>query len=188
MIIGLTRVRNESLILQDFLDHMSQFVDGIIGFDDASEDDTRLILHNHPRVIDVIHNDVWGNPYYVQASQRQRLIVAAQVFKPTWLFYADADERFDGDIRSFLKTAKDVDGIRISLFDAYMTPDDNEPYQKGWPLFNFRKWFGPEKRDILMIWKNNPAVHISGGGGRAPFVLETSSRNFTVNITGNPSP
>ena len=39
-IIGLIRIRNESLILKDTLDHFSKFVDGIIIFDDHSFDNS----------------------------------------------------------------------------------------------------------------------------------------------------
>ena len=48
LIIGITRVRNESLILRDTLDHISNYVDAIIAYDDASTDQTLDILINHP--------------------------------------------------------------------------------------------------------------------------------------------
>jgi hypothetical protein len=39
-VIGLVRERNEALILKDTLDHLSQYVDGIVVYDDASTDNS----------------------------------------------------------------------------------------------------------------------------------------------------
>lgn len=50
LLIGLTRVRNESLVLQDTLDYVGEHVDAIVAYDDASTDDTPDILQNHPKV------------------------------------------------------------------------------------------------------------------------------------------
>ena len=171
-IIGLIRERNESLILKDTLDHLSQFVDGIILFDDASTDNSLDIARHHPFIIKIIANKRWQNNYreLEETKHRQLLLEAAQEYHPEWLFYMDADERFEGKIREFLLSCdKKIDGIRISLFDAYMTPEDYEPYYGG-ELFNFRKYFGPEKREILMIWRNKPQIKFKGLDAREPVV------------------
>jgi len=39
-LIGITRVRNETLILQDALDYVGKHVDAIVAYDDASTDRT----------------------------------------------------------------------------------------------------------------------------------------------------
>ena len=49
-LVGLTRVRNEALLLPDTLDYLSAHVDAIVGYDDASTDDTVEILKHHPKV------------------------------------------------------------------------------------------------------------------------------------------
>jgi hypothetical protein len=79
-----------------------------------------------------------------------------------WMFCFDADERVTGDLRGFLggPGAGDCDGVRIRLFDAYMTPDDHAPYQPNRELLGFRRFFGPEQRDILMLWRNRPEVSL----------------------------
>ncbi|WP_081841392.1 glycosyltransferase family 2 protein [Alicyclobacillus macrosporangiidus] len=171
-IIGLMRVRNEELIILDSLDHLSAIVDGIIVLDDASNDSTPRLARRHPAVLDVIETRRWRyNRLEEETRHRQLLLEAAQAYRPDWLFYADCDERFEGDIREFLlsKEAESIDGIRISLFDAYMTPDDCQPYRGG-PLFGFRVYFGRECRNILMIWKNNDRVKFVGTDAREPVV------------------
>ena len=47
-LIGITRVRNEALILGDTLDFVGRHVDAIIAYDDASTDRTLDLLRSHP--------------------------------------------------------------------------------------------------------------------------------------------
>jgi hypothetical protein len=73
----------------------------------------------------------------------------------------DADERIEGDIRKFMlenTKNKAIAGIRLALYDAYMTKDDNQPYVGG-KLYDFRKHFGQERRDIMMAWKNKRGIY-----------------------------
>jgi glycosyltransferase involved in cell wall biosynthesis len=172
-LLGLIRMRNESLILEDTLDHVSHYADGLIIFDDASSDNSVEIAERHPKVLEVLKNTYW-KPERLEEETRHRqiLLEAAQKHRPEWLFYSDCDERFIGNVREFLSSdeASTIDGVRISLFDAYMTPDDYRPYTSGRTLLNFRKYFGPERRDILMLWKNQPAVRFLGVDAREPMV------------------
>ena len=76
------------------------------------------------------------------------------------MFCFDADERVTGDLRGFMQGLRvgNCDGIRVQLFDAYMTPEDCAPYRPNQELLNFRRYFGPEQRDILMLWRNRPQI------------------------------
>ncbi|UPT90368.1 hypothetical protein HAP41_0000016380 [Bradyrhizobium barranii subsp. apii] len=87
-----------------------------------------------------------------------------------WIFCFDADERVTGNLREFIETAhsSECDGVRVQLFDSYMTPDDHEPYQTDRELLGFRRFFGPERRDILMLWRNRPEVIFAERQGREP--------------------
>src|SRR5215204_1499592 len=148
LLIGLIRMRDENLILQDTLDHLAQFCDGLILFDDVSSDESVEIAEKHPKVYQVVRNKFWSpNRLEEETRHRQVLLEAAQSYNPEWIFYSDCDERFVGDVRQFLSSQESigVDGIRISLFDAYMTEDDCAPYVSGRQLLNFRKYFGPER-------------------------------------------
>lgn len=181
-IIGMLRMRNEALILKDTLDHLSTIVDGIVIYDDCSTDDSVKIALNHPLVLKVCKNASWrpeGRAWEESAS-RQKLYQMARRYKPIWIMYSDADERFEGDIRGYLlsSNSEGVDGIRISLYDAYMTHSDHKPFKKGSKLYNFRKYFGKEKRDILMIWRNNSRVYFNRPDAREPVGVKNIETKF----------
>lgn len=166
------RERNEELLLKDSLDHLAQFVDAIVVFDDASTDNSVEIAKAHPVVIEVIQNKKWRKKHRVweETANRRKLYKRARSYHPEWFFYSDADERFEGDIRDYLLSGcpEEVMAIRVNLFDAYITANDRNPYEKGVELLNFRKFFGPEKRDIIMIWRNKKPINYIRQDAREP--------------------
>lgn len=185
LLLGITRVRNESLLLPDTLAHVSEHVDAIVAYDDASTDTTLEMLQQHPKVAIVIQNTIWEStaPERLTAETRHRgllLRVARANMKFEWAYCFDADERIVGDVRGFLTSpmAANCDGLRVQLFDAYMTTDDQTPYAQGQRLLNFRRFFGPERRDILMLWRNNFHVRYKGQDAREPTGVEKAIVQF----------
>lgn len=184
-LLALLRVRNEELILQDTLDHLQTFCDGVICYDDASTDRTFAILKNHPAVWGVVRNYHWKRTIQerleCETQDRLSIMEMATEFQPEWLMCVDADERFVGDIRGFLNSsaASAIDAVRIQLFDAYMTREDQAPYRKGDTLLNFRKFFGPEQRNILMLWRSSPDITYRGLDAREPTVLKENPQIIT---------
>jgi len=179
LLIGVTRIRNEALILRDTLDYVGKHVDAIIAYDDASTDRTLEILRGHPKVALIVANQSWEEDINARriAEGRHRgllLQTAREHLQFDWMFCFDADERVTGDLRGFAERQRDTDydGVRIQLFDAYMTPDDNAPYQPGRELLGFRRFFGPERRDILMLWKNRSEVIFTEHHAREPGGIE----------------
>jgi hypothetical protein len=83
-------------------------------------------------------------------------------------------ERVTGDLRGFIEGthSSDYDAVRVQLFDAYMTPGDHAPYQADRKLLGFRRFFGPERRDILMLWRNRLEVIFAKHHGREPGGVE----------------
>src|SRR5690242_600760 len=74
-IIGILRVRNEELLLEDTLKHLSTFVDGFVIYDDCSEDDTVSIALKHPKVFEVIVGKKWlGNVRAWEETANRRLL------------------------------------------------------------------------------------------------------------------
>lgn len=184
-LLVLLRVRNEELILSDTLDHLAGFADAICVYEDASTDATREMLRNHPKVAMIVQNDVWqpGTDNRLLSETRHRgmlLQEARRRWDFRWCMCCDADERYVGPLRELVTASVEgaPDAIRIQLFDAYMTPDDCAPYRSGMPLLNFRRAFGPERRDILMLWQNSAAAHYAGLDAREPIVPGSTEARF----------
>jgi glycosyltransferase involved in cell wall biosynthesis len=178
-LIGITRVRNEALVLQDALNYVGKQVDAIVAYDDASTDQTLEILSQHPKVALIVANRLWEADIEARrlAEGRHRellLQTAREQLQFEWMFCFDPDERVTGDLRGFMEEthSSDYDGVRVQLFDAYMTPGDHAPYQAGRELLGFRRFFGPERRDILMLWRNRLEVVYAEHHGREPGGVE----------------
>src|SRR4249919_3950674 len=124
-LIGITRVRNEALILGDTLDFVGRHVDAIIAYDDASTDQTLELLRSHPKVALILANGTWETDVKArrEAEHRHRQLLlqcAREQLLFDWMFCFDADERITGELRGFASgpRAESCDGVSIQLFDA----------------------------------------------------------------------
>lgn len=157
-IIGITKVRNESLIMQETLDHWAKVcTGGIYVYDDVSTDDTVKICLAHPAVKDVITSEFW-DPDRERAEWRNRQSVLSRAQQDAglddWFVYFDADERYYSfEYASFFD--KKVDAIACKLFDIYITPEDVDRH------YLEREWVGPEFRTITMFFRNSPKLSYS---------------------------
>jgi len=152
-IIGLTRVRNEAAIIKDTLDYYAPYCNlGILVFDDASEDETVKICSDHPAVNEVFENKEWKpNRTEEEYKNRQTLLEMAQKYNADWIIYFDADERIDFSFWDQMYWAP-YDAIMMKLFDFYITESDVDKDYKH------REFCGSEYREIVMMFKNNPAL------------------------------
>jgi glycosyltransferase involved in cell wall biosynthesis len=178
-LVAITRLRNEALILPDTLDYLGDHVDAIVAYDDASTDDSVDILRKHPKVALIVANQAWEKDVaarkLAEGRHRGLLLDMARAELPhDWMFCFDPDERVTGDLRGCVAglSADDCDAVRVRLFDAYITPDDREPYRPDRALLDFRRYYGPEQRDILMFWRNRPEIGFAEGHGRTPGGIE----------------
>lgn len=157
-IIGLTRVRNEEAIIRETLDHMSTFCDLIFVYDDYSTDKTPDICNQHPQVAHVILGQSWDkNRKRAEFENRKHLLNAATAWAEDddWFVYMDADERIEFPWETLKELPATVIGIRMKLFDFYITPGDvNKHYSE-------RRFCGPEYRNILMAFRNLPTLDYS---------------------------
>ena len=149
-IIGLTRVRNESEIILDTLEHMGEFCDVIYVYDDLSTDNTIELCESHPKVRKVIRGTNWDRDRARAEFQNRQTIFkyALEDYKPNnddWFIYMDADERIEFDF-NMLKDPT-IGGVKMKLFDFYITEEDKHLDYKN------RKWMGPEYRIILFMFK-----------------------------------
>ena len=163
--VNVTRVRNEALLLPDTLEYLARHVDAIVAYDDASTDETVDILRRHAKVALIVANGAWEQDVAARkrAEGRHRglLLEMARAELPhDWMLCFDPDERITANLRGFLSGLgdDDCDAVRVKLFDAYMTEDDHAPYRSGRELLDFRRFYGPEQRDILMLWRNRPQI------------------------------
>lgn len=174
-LVVIMRIRNEEMILEDTLDHISNFADCICVYDDCSNDSTLDILKSNKKVFLIIKNNKWreGFDNRLLSETRHRgllLNIANQYLQFKWCMCCDADERYIGNIRGLVELVPENQpgGIRFQLFDAYMTPGNDHAYQRGDRLEGFRKYFGPECRNILMLWQNKKEVVYQGLDAREP--------------------
>lgn len=178
-VIGITRIRNEELIILDTLKHLAEVVDKIIVLDDDSSDKTVEIVKKNPKVIEILRNTNWErNRIYEETHHRALLLERARLYDPEWIFYFDADERFELTKEQILGLPEEIDGVKIRLFDAYITQNDKQPYGNNQELYNFRKYFGPEYRDILMLFRNKDYISFEGLDSREPVGCKNLSNKF----------
>lgn len=153
-IIGLIKVRNESRIIQDTLDHWAKYcTDGIYVYDDVSTDNTVQICKTHPAVRAVIEGTFW-DPDREKAEwfNRQMVLTKAQqnATRDTWFVYFDADEFIYNFEDYALFQHPQIQAIACRLYDFYITPEDqNKPYKE-------RQYIGPEFRTIPFFFRNSP--------------------------------
>lgn len=160
-IIGITRVRNEALIIEDTLRHALQTADRVILYDDCSTDDTVEIAGGFDRV-EIIRGDEWRADRPAEETRHRALLLArAQQAGAAWCWCFDADERLVGDLPDLT-----ADAYRFRLFDGYLAEGYDKPYESG-PLALLPRLWGPEYRDILMLFRANRAV-FRGRDAREP--------------------
>lgn len=156
MITGLTRVRNESLIIEDTLEHFLGLCDQIILYDDASTDHTVNIAKTFGERVVVIKQNKWlTDREHEETRHRAYLLYAAKMRHADWCLYFDADERIVGQLPVL---GGQVSGFRFKLFDGYMTPEFQEDYTGG-RLIDLPRMWGPERRDIAMLFRASCAEY-----------------------------
>lgn len=152
-LIGITRVRNESGIIQRTLDHVANFVDEIHVYDDGSDDLTPQICKAHPTVTHVDSDNWWDpSPKGRALAEGHRQIVYETAVKAgaDWVYCFDADEYID--IEDVKALDFQADSYYFNLFDFYITPEDVD--KQFWQ----RKWMGREYRKIYMMFKVTPKL------------------------------
>jgi len=152
-IIGLTKIRNEELIIKETLDHWGRICPGgLYVYDDDSTDDTVQICRDHPSVKALIEGQTWDvDRERAEWMNRQKVLERAQrdAGPDDWFIYFDADERLFFDEWKLLFTP-DIKAIACQLYDVYITPEDVDE-----PDHNRRQFVGPEYRTIVFFFRNS---------------------------------
>ena len=172
-IIGITRLRNESPIINNTLDHAGKFCDEIFVYDDCSTDNTARICGAHPKVKGVILGERWESEPSARALaegiHRQKLYRAALDFGADWVYCFDGDDYAEWENLDFK-----ADCYYLRNFDYYITPNDIEtPYLD-------RKWIGPEYRDVPVLFRSNSSIRFTNRvpKGHGPPVFGGYNRHY----------
>jgi glycosyltransferase involved in cell wall biosynthesis len=176
MKIGITRVRNEEVIIGSTLNLLKNHLDGVIVYDDYSTDSTYEICKSDPFVLDIISSDRWeSDPQKrMKLESIHRNIIyntAVNNYNPDWVLYFDGDEHIYFD---------DIDWASnhsyfFRLFDVYITPEDVNKH------FLDREYIGCEYRDIPMLFRPNKNVYFYN---RLPYQINTPRMGGTVKHFG----
>lgn len=155
-IVGMTKIRNESLIINDTLDKWGETcTGGIIVLDELSDDNTDEICRQHDSVIDVIFPKTWDHDREkAEWFNRQMLLDRAmhEADDNTWFVYFDADEHLYDFTDWDMFNSPHIKAIACRLFDFYITPEDiNFRYDE-------RQWIGPEFRTIDFFFRKQPGL------------------------------
>lgn len=162
MLVGITRVRNESLIIADTIAHYLGWCEHIILYDDDSTDDTvRIAQDVGGDRITIVRGSPWRQDRRPEETRHRGIVLElAREMGADWCMCFDADERLVGQLPD-LK----ADGYTFRLFDGYLT-EGAEPYTDG-PLADLPRMWGPEYRDILILFRV-AASRFVGHGNRCP--------------------
>ena len=99
-IAGVMQLRNEAFYLEGCLDHLKDYVHGIIALDDGSEDDTLAILSRQTKVLACIQKPPQQPHVWNELENRTLLLQRARQLGFDWVLCCDADERYE---TAFLK-------------------------------------------------------------------------------------
>jgi hypothetical protein len=99
------QVRDEARYLKGCLDHVRDYVDGIIALDDGSTDATAQILGSEQKLLDLLVNPASDAHVWRERDNKTRLLRRARELGMDWVICCDADERYE---TLFLKSLRSI--------------------------------------------------------------------------------
>lgn len=181
-IIALVQVKNEIRHLPEVLLHLDSCCDGIILLDDDSTDGSfdaamsEKLLLKVQKGTDSIFDDL---------LLRNLLLKLAAFFRSDWLFFFDADERFDPRYADLYSIAGQTDADTISFHFVHLW-DGEDHYRKDFPgnasgVFIYPRMF---RHYGFMQIHSNQKIHFPA----TPFQRKTTAAPVLVRHFGNIDP
>jgi glycosyltransferase involved in cell wall biosynthesis len=150
-IIALIQVKNEIGHLPYVLQHLDKYCDGIILLDDSSTDGSYEAAISEKLLLKVQKE---SNDIFDDLGLRNITLELASFFNSEWLFFFDADERFDDRFSDLYSIASRDDIDTICFFVVHL-----------WNDKNFYRRDVPEKRDGILprlrMFRNFGSLKIS---------------------------
>lgn len=116
-ILAVMQLRDEAWYLPGCLDHLRDFVDGVVAFDDGSADATGEILAADPLVASTITKPRLVGHRWDELGNRRALLERARELGAEWVVCVDADERFERSLLAKLRALPATLGdVRIAFW------------------------------------------------------------------------
>lgn len=118
-LLAMMPVRNEARrYLIKVLNHLAEYVDGIVILDDASDDETPTICRHHPAVINYRR---LGEPVFLkdESALRRLLWEMTAELEPAWILALDADEIIEKRAKTELPALMNGSGYDLVRFPVY---------------------------------------------------------------------
>ncbi len=179
-VIGLLRVRNEKMLVNEQINHLADLCNAVYVYDDGSTDGTLEIIQKHPRVTGYIANQKWKPSIWpvkdklMLSEKNMELINFARrkenLTAQDWFIYTDVDEKFEAGFKQKLSKIiqqKKYDLIIFELYDFFITDKDAKiPYNGD--IQSMRKYCGTEYRLLPFVFRNIPNLFLINGAVRDP--------------------
>ncbi len=189
-LVGITRVKDEKILIQEHLDHMAEFCDALCVYDDLSTDGTFEIIKNHPKVKVILQTDKsWQpkpvgkvkDPLELWKKNQEMLDVAKKELNPEWFIFLDVDEFLDEDLQKDLPkilASKDYDAICFQMYDFFITEEDKDKPYNG-DIRSLRRFAGTEYRNQLFLFRNVWSLFFKEGAHKEPNGFKNNRVSFT---------
>ena len=146
LICGFMKVRNEVIRegnIHRALANLERFCDVIVACDDASNDETGIILQGHPKVVHVELVSPEDQDFRKEMQVKQRMMEQVHAIQPHFIWWHDGDEELSDE---------GVQAIR-GFCEHHLTT--------GVPAFRFR---------YAQLWRSDAWVRTDSGFGDGSFI------------------
>ena len=168
------RVRDEWELLEGLIANVMPVCSRVFVLDDSSARPAPGHIYRLPVPVEVHRSSCWSGDAgrLGEGLQRDKLIhLARKAQDCDWLLQLDANERLDDPACLFdILNGSTAHGIVLPLVDFYLTPFDSNPIDPG--KLQARRYFGPEVRWTLALFRPLPWTFVDRGDVREPAGLD----------------